>query len=83
MKRFYNYFLSLFLLSLVGITGALAQGYKQGDLVTSIDDIAADQPVLIYAPGGVTSDAPAGYLNGTNPFTESLTEDSNTSKTVP
>ena len=75
MKRFYNYFLSLFLLSLVGITGALAQGYKQGDLVTSIDDIAADQPVLIYAPGGVTSDAPAGYLNGTNPFTESLTEE--------
>ncbi len=75
MKRFYNYFLSLFLLSLVGITGALAQGFSQGSLVTSIDDITADQSVLIYAPGGVTSDAPAGYLNGTNQFTSTLTDE--------
>lgn len=72
MKRFYNYFLSLFLLSLVGITSAVAQGFKQGDLVTSIDDITGETQVLIYAPGGVTSDAPAGYLNGTSQFTETL-----------
>ena len=69
MKRFYNYFLSLFLLSIAGITSAVAQGFSQGDLLTSMDDIVGKQ-VLIFANGGITSDAPSGFLNGSKALTE-------------
>lgn len=68
MKRFYTYFFSLFLLSIAGITSVAAQGFMQGDLLTSMDDIVGKQ-VLIFANGGVTSDAPAGYLHGSGPLT--------------
>ena len=69
MKRFYNYFLSLFLLSIAGITSAVAQGFTQGDLLTSMDDIVGKQ-VLIFANGGITSDAPSGFLRGSKSLTE-------------
>ena len=69
MKRFYNYFLSLFLLSIAGITSAVAQGFSQGDLLTSMDNIVGKQ-VLIFANGGITSDAPSGFLNGSKALTE-------------
>lgn len=68
MKRFYTYFFSLFLLSIAGITSAVAQGFTQGDLLSSMDDIVGKQ-VLIFANGGVTSDAPAGFLQGSGQLT--------------
>ena len=64
MKRFYT-FLSLFLLSLVGITQAVAQQYEQGDLLTDMNDVVGKE-VLVYCPGGVSWDHPSGYMNGTN-----------------
>lgn len=63
MKRFYTYFFSLFLLSIAGMTSAFAQGFEQGDLLTSIDEVVGKQ-VLVFANGGITSDAPSGFLQG-------------------
>lgn len=68
MKRLYTYFFSLFLLTIAGITSAVAQGFTQGELLTSMDDIVGKQ-VLIFANGGITSDAPAGFLQGSGQLT--------------
>ena len=73
MKRFYQ-FLSLFLLSLVGITQAVAQDYEQGDLLTDMNDIVGKQ-VLVYCPGGVSWDHPAGFMNGTKTVTSTIGAD--------
>ena len=72
MKRFYNYFLSLFLLAIAGITSAVAQGFQQGELLTSMDQIVGKQ-VLIFANGGITSDAPSGFLQGSGNLAEQST----------
>lgn len=72
MKRFYT-ILSLFLLSLVGITQAVAQEYEQGDLLTNMDDVVGKK-VLVYAAGGVAGDHPSGYLNGLESVTEGIGE---------
>ena len=71
MKRFYN-FLSLLLLSLVGVTTAVAQDYKRGELYTDVSDFA-DQPVVLYAPG-TSGDHPAGYMNGKNTLSTQITD---------
>ena len=71
MKRFYN-LLSLFLLSLVGITSAVAQDYKKGTLLETTDEVVGQQ-VLLYAPG-TSSDHPAGFMNGTNALCEIVSD---------
>ena len=71
MKRFYN-FLSLLLLSLVGVTTAVAQDYKRGELYTDVSDFAG-QPVVLYAPG-TSGDHPAGYMNGKNTLSTQITD---------
>ncbi len=71
MKRFYN-LLSLFLLSIVGITSAVAQDYKKGTLLETTDEVVGQQ-VLLYAPG-TSSDHPAGFMNGTNVLCEIVSD---------
>lgn len=62
MKRF-TQLLSLFLLSLVGITTAVAQDFTQGTLLTTTAEVVG-QKVCLWAPG-TSTDHPAGYLVGT------------------
>lgn len=71
MKRFYN-FLSLLLLSLVGVTTAVAQDYKRGELYTELADFEG-QTVVLYAPG-TSDDHPAGYMNGKNTLSTQITD---------
>ena len=70
MKRLKS-ILSLFLLTLVGTLCAYAQNLTRGDLLTSMDQVAGKQ-VLVYAPGGVSDDRPAGYMNGTGTVTSTI-----------
>ena len=71
MKRFYN-FLSLLLLSLVGVTTAVAQDYKRGELYTELADFEG-KTVVLYAPG-TSDDHPAGYMNGKNTLSTQITD---------
>lgn len=71
MKRFYN-LLSFFLLSLVGITNAVAQDYGQGALLETPEQIVG-KDVLLYAPG-TSDDHPAGYLNGSAKWTKTISD---------
>lgn len=71
MKRFYK-FLSLFLLSLVGITSAVAQDYKKGTLLETTEQVVS-QRVVLWSPG-TSSDHPAGFMNGKNVLCEILTD---------
>lgn len=71
MKRFYN-LLSFFLLSLVGITNAVAQDYGQGALIKTPDGIV-NKDVLLYEPG-TSDDHPAGYLNGSAKWTNTISD---------
>lgn len=71
MKRFYN-LLSFFLLSLVGITNAVAQDYGQGALLETPEQIVG-KDVLLYEPG-TSSDHPAGYLNGSAKWTNTISD---------
>lgn len=72
MKRFYK-FLSLFLLSLAGITGAMAQDYEEGDLLTDMSDIVGKN-VFLYSPG-TSTDHPAGYMYGTERLVQQVNND--------
>lgn len=71
MKRFYN-LLSFFLLSLVGITNAVAQDYGQGALLKTPEQIVG-KDVLLYEPG-TSDDHPAGYLNGSAKWTKTISD---------
>lgn len=71
MKKFYN-LLSFFLLSLVGITNAVAQDYGQGKLLETPEQIVG-KDVLLYEPG-TSSDHPAGYLNGSAKWTNTISD---------
>ena len=62
MKRFYK-LLSLFLLSIVGITNAVAQLYKKGTRLETTEDVVGQQ-VLLYAPQPFWYQTP-GFMNGT------------------
>ena len=46
MKRFYNYFLSLFLLMAVGISGAMAQAYREGNLLETVEAVTSQDILL-------------------------------------
>ena len=70
MKRFYNYFLSLLLLMVAGVSGAMAQGvYDQGDLLETEEAITS-QNVLLYSQGQHGT----GYLNGTGAFAQAISK---------
>ena len=51
MKRFYNYFLSLLLLMVAGVTSAMAQAYQEGDLLET-EEAVTSQDVLLMSTGG-------------------------------
>ena len=52
MKRFYNYFLSLFLLMAVGISGAMAQAYREGTLLETVEAVTS-QDILLNGTGNM------------------------------
>ena len=52
MKRFYNYFLSLFLLMVVGISGAMAQAYREGNLLETVEAVTS-QDILLNGTGNM------------------------------
>ena len=52
MKRFYNYFLSLFLLMVVGISGAMAQAYREGTLLETVEAVTS-QDILLNGTGNM------------------------------
>ncbi len=52
MKRFYNYFLSLFLLMAVGISGAMAQAYIEGNLLETVEAVTS-QDILLNGTGNM------------------------------
>ena len=52
MKRFYNYFLSLFLLMAVGISGAMAQVYREGNLLETVEAVTS-QDILLNGTGNM------------------------------
>ena len=51
MKRFYNYFLSVLLLMVAGVTSAMAQAYQEGDLLET-EEAVTSQDVLLMSTGG-------------------------------
>ena len=51
MKRYYNYFLSLLLLMVAGVTSAMAQAYQEGDLLETVEDVTS-QDILLMSTGG-------------------------------
>jgi hypothetical protein len=51
MKRFYNYFLSLLLLMVAGVTSAMAQAYQEGTLLETVEDVTS-QDILLMSTGG-------------------------------
>ena len=56
MKRFYNYILSLLLLMVAGVTGAIAQTIQQGELLTTTEQANGFKPgyYYIYSMSGRT-----------------------------
>lgn len=60
MKRFYK-FLSLFLVSLLGITGAVAQDFAQGDQLLTPEDVVGKRVVLFSN----TTEGGLGWMCGT------------------
>lgn len=52
----------------------MAQDYKEGELLTTTDQVVGKK-VLLWAPGGIATDHPAGYMCGTKQLTETLTND--------
>ena len=71
MKRFYNYFLSLFLLTLAGITSAVAQDYKVSDPVSDPTTIVG-KDIVLKALG--SHNGGGGFLCGSG-FSTSITAD--------
>lgn len=71
MKRFYS-LLSFILLSLVGITQAVAQDYEQGTLQTDMANVVG-QDVVLYSPG--TTHGNDHYLRGTEKFSAQIGDD--------
>ena len=70
MKRFYNYFLSLFLLMAVGISGAMAQAYREGALLETVEAVTS-QDILLNGTGNMGG---GQYLCGQG-YSSSVTKD--------
>ena len=70
MKRFYNYFLSLFLLMAVGISGAMAQAYREGNLLETVEAVTS-QDILLNGTGNMGG---GQYLCGQG-YSSSVTKD--------
>lgn len=71
MKRFYNYFLSLFLLTLAGITSAVAQDYKVSDPLSDVNSFVG-KDIVLKALGSY--DGGGGFFNGSG-FSTTTTAD--------
>ena len=64
MKRFYNYILSLLLLMVAGVTGAMAQNIQQGELLTTTEQVVS-QDILLISIGQYGT----GFAAGTGAYT--------------
>ena len=67
MKRFYNHILSLLLLMVAGVTGAIAQNLQQGDLLTTVDQVVS-QDILLNSIGQYGT----GFAAGTGAYTTTV-----------
>ena len=67
MKRFYNHILSLLLLMVAGVTGAIAQNLQQGELLTTVDQVVS-QDILLNSIGQYGT----GFAAGTGAYTTTV-----------
>ena len=70
MKRFYNHILSLLLLMVAGVTGAIAQNLQQGDLLTTVDQVVS-QDIFLNSIGQYGS----GFAAGTGAYTSTVSNE--------
>ena len=70
MKRFYNHILSLLLLMVAGVTGAIAQNLQQGDLLTTTEQVVS-QDIFLNSVGYHGT----GFVAGTGAYTTTLSNE--------
>ena len=70
MKRFYNHILSLLLLMVAGVTGAIAQNIQQGELLTTVDQVVG-QDIFLNSIGQYGT----GFAAGTGAYTTTLSNE--------
>ena len=70
MKRFYNYILSLLLLMVAGVTGAMGQNIQQGELLTTVDQVVS-QDIFLNSVGSLGN----GFAAGTGAYTSTLSNE--------
>ena len=70
MKRFYNHILSLLLLMVAGVTGAMAQNIQQGELLTTVDQVVG-QDIFLNSIGQYGT----GFAAGTGAYTTTLSNE--------
>ncbi len=70
MKRFYNHILSLLLLMVAGVTGAMAQNIQQGELLTTVDQVVG-QDIFLNSIGQYGT----GFAAGTGAYTSTLSKE--------
>ena len=67
MKRFYNHILSLLLLMVAGVTGAMAQDIQQGELLTTTEQVVS-QDIFLNSVGYHGT----GFVAGTGAYTTTV-----------
>ena len=67
MKRFYNHILSLLLLMVAGVTGAMAQNIQQGKVLTTVDQVVG-QDIFLNSVGYHGT----GFVAGTGAYTTTV-----------
>ena len=67
MKRFYNHILSLLLLMVAGVTGAMAQDIQQGELLTTTEQVVG-QDIFLNSVGYHGT----GFVAGTGAYTTTV-----------
>lgn len=70
MKRFYNHILSLLLLMVAGVTGAIAQNIQQGKVLTTVDQVVG-QDIFLNSIGQYGT----GFAAGTGAYTSTLSNE--------
>lgn len=70
MKRFYNHILSLLLLMVAGVTGAIAQNIQQGKVLTTVDQVVG-QDIFLNSIGQYGT----GFAAGTGAYTTTLSNE--------
>ena len=70
MKRFYNHILSLLLLIVAGVTGAIAQNIQRGELLTTTEQVVG-QDILLNSIGYHGT----GFAAGTGAYTSAFSNE--------